>query len=230
MATGCGRTAVEIITANPLTGVVFCANIKQMFYNVCFSLEGTMPPLPKFSESQIVDAALDIVRTEGIEMLTARSLARQLNSSSRPIFTTFSSMDDVVSAVHVAAKKLYASYVAKGLAATPAFKGVGTQYITFAIVEPKLFQLLFMAQQPNTPTLAGVLPQIDDGYDQILQSIVTGYNVSIDAAVWLYRHLWIYSHGIATLCATKMCRFTPEQIGTLLTEVCTSLLIKEKTK
>ena len=40
----------------------------------------------------------------------------------------------------------------------------------------------------------------------------------------LYRHLWIYSHGIATLCATSMCKFTGEEIGNMLTEVFKSLL------
>ena len=43
----------------------------------------------------------------------------------------------------------------------------------------------------------------------------------------LYRHLWIYSHGIATLCTTKMCRFTGEEISQMITEVFTSLLKEE---
>lgn len=41
-------------------------------------------------------------------------------------------------------------------------------------------------------------------------------------------HLWIYTHGIATLCATKMCRFTDEEISTMITEVCMSILKKLK--
>ena len=44
----------------------------------------------------------------------------------------------------------------------------------------------------------------------------------------LYHHLWIYTHGIATLCATKMCRFTDEEISTMITEVCMSILKKLK--
>lgn len=44
----------------------------------------------------------------------------------------------------------------------------------------------------------------------------------------LYHHLWIYTHGIATICVTKMCRFTDEEISTMITEVCMSILKKLK--
>ena len=37
------------------------------------------------------------------------------------------------------AKALYKEYVNKGLTTEPPFKGVGTQYILFAVNEPKLF-------------------------------------------------------------------------------------------
>ena len=70
-----------------------------------------------------------------------------------------------------------------------------------------------------------ILPEIDDNYPVILKSITDEYPVSTDDAVILYRHLWIYSHGIATLCATSMCRFTEEEIGNMLTDVFKSLLM-----
>ena len=123
------------------------------------------------------------------------------------------------------AKALYKEYVNKGLTTEPPFKGVGTQYILFAVNEPKLFQLLFMTEQKQIPDLSGVLPLIDESYEQILNSIVDGYGFSTEKAEWLYKHLWIYTHGIATLCATKMCRFTDDEISKMMTEVCKSLIV-----
>ena len=38
----------------------------------------------------------------------------------------------------------------------------------------------------------------------------------------------IYTHGIASLCATNMCRFTEEEISKMITEVFISLLKEEK--
>ena len=105
-----------------------------------------------------------------------------------------------------------------------AFKGVGMEYILFSINEPKLFQLLFMTEQSQIPDLTGVLPLIDDSYEQILRSIQSGYGIDKSSAEILYRHLWIYTHGIATLCATNMCRFTNEEVSSMIRQVCISIL------
>lgn len=187
-----------------------------------------MPPKAKFTKAQITKAALDIIREESAERLTARALGHRLGSSACPIFTVFENMEEVQKSALEAAKALYKTYVEKGLAQAPAFKGVGTQYILFAVNEPKLFQMLFMTEQDMIPDLENVLPLIDQSYEKILCSITEEYGISGKAAKQLYQHLWIYTHGIATLCATKMCRFTGEEIGNLMTEVFVGLLYKIK--
>ncbi len=183
-----------------------------------------MPPKCKFTQEEIIRAALDLTREKGIDALTARALGAKLGSSPKPIFTVFENMEEVQAEVQKAAKALYAEYIRVGLHQELAFKGVGTQYILFAIKEPKLFQLLFMSEQPQKPPVAGILPIIDESYEQILQSVQNGYGLGGKDAENLYRHLWIYTHGIAVLCATNMCSFTAEEISGMMTEVCRSLL------
>lgn len=185
-----------------------------------------MPPKAKFTAEEIVGAALDIVREEGFSALTARSLGARLGSSSRPIFTAFKGMEEVQRGVINAAKEIYDGYISRGLSEKLPFKGVGTQYILFAVKEPKLFQLLFMNEKTEVPDLSGVLPMIDENYEKILLSIQADNRVSAAFAERLYKHLWIYTHGIASLCATKMCRFTAEEIGEMMTDVYLGLLMK----
>lgn len=187
-----------------------------------------MPPKAKFTREQITKAALEIVRTENFESLTARALAKKLGSSACPIFTVFENMEEVQQAVLEAVKSVYKEYVKKGLLEFSAFKGVGTQYILFAIKEPQLFQILFMREKAEPFDMDNVLPMIDESYDKILASITTEYGMAGKDAEKLYRHLWIYTHGIATLCATKMCRFTSKEISDMMTEVFSSLLKKMK--
>ncbi len=183
-----------------------------------------MPPKAKFSKEEIIEAALNIVRTEGFDALTSRALGNKLDSSARPIFTVFQNMEEVQQSVMEAAKKVYKEYVQKGLSEKHPFKGVGTQYILFSVKEPRLFQLLFMAEHKQIPDLSNVLPLIDESYEQILLSIQNDYKINEISAKNLYYHLWIYTHGIATLCATKMCSFTGDEISRMITEVFTSLL------
>lgn len=183
-----------------------------------------MPPKAKFTKEEIIEAALEIVRSEGFPALTARALGAKLGSSARPIFTVFQSMEEVQQAVVDAAKAMYGEYVQIGLSDTPAFKGVGTQYILFSMNEPKLFQLLFMEERTDAPELSEVLPIIDENYDAILSSVKDGYGLLPETAEKLYRHLWIYTHGIAALCATKTCRFSGKEISAMITEVFVGLL------
>lgn len=186
-----------------------------------------MPPKCKFTKEEIIQTAFEMVRTDGLSELTARALGGRLGSSPKPIFSIFTSMEEVQEEVIGAAKKRYAEYVEKGLQETPAFRGVGTQYILFAIREPKLFQIFFMKEQGEVLDVRHVLPVIDDNYDKILASLIDGYRIEEPVAERIYQHLWIYSHGIATLCATKMCRFTKEEIEQMMAEVFKGLLIQE---
>lgn len=183
-----------------------------------------MPPKSKFTREEIIKAALEMMREEGLSSVTARALGQRLGSSARPIFTVFSSMEEVQQAVLQESRKLYNQYVQRGLACKPAFKGVGMEYLRFATEEPKLFQLLFMSEQPKETDTQRVLPVIDDNYQQILASIVDEYGFNQEEAAELYQHLWIYTHGIAALCVTKTCRLTLEESSIRLTEIFTALL------
>lgn len=188
-----------------------------------------MPPRAKFTREEIIEAAFQMAREEGIDKITARELGNRLGSSARPIFTVFESMEEVKTEVLTRAKKVYGQYVADGLQQELAFKGVGMAYITFAIEEPKLFQLLFMSAVEERTGVQNILPQIDASYEDILQS-VQKYVDSKEAADMIYQHLWTYTHGIATMCATGLCSYTMEQIGERLTQIFVSLMMMEKSK
>ncbi len=189
-----------------------------------------MPPKAKFTREEVVDAAFGLVKMGGVGALTARSLAAQLGSSARPVFTLFKGMDEVTDEVKKRAYALYDEYVERGLSSKIPFKGVGTQYILFAIEEPQLFRLLFMTESKNKPNIDNVLFYIEENYIKILDSIRNSYGLGDSDSVRLYRHLWIYTHGIATLCATGTCMFSAEQISEMLTDVCTSVITRIKSE
>lgn len=187
-----------------------------------------MPPNAKFNREEIIAAALEIVRREGFDTLTARSLAKELGSSPRPIFTVFDSMDEVQTEVIASATALYNRYEDEAMTAPQAFKGSGMGYIKFAAEQPKLFQLLFMKEQNFVPDVKNVLSIIDEHHDKIVQAVVSEYGFSQDTAKQIYLHMWIYSHGIAALIATNVCNFTEEEISEMLTDVAAGVIRKYK--
>lgn len=189
-----------------------------------------MPPKAKFTREEILQAAFEIARTEGIDKLTSRELGKRLGSSARPIFTVYETMDELKNDVVGRAKELYRSYVAEGLNAKPAFKGVGMSYIKFSMEEPIFFQLLFMSPPSTLTDVTDILPVIDASYEDILRSVQEPYGLDRETADRFYQHLWTYTHGIAAMCATRLCRYTEQEISQRMTEVFTSLLFMEKQK
>lgn len=115
-------------------------------------------------KKEIADVALQIYREEGLEGLTSRNLGKKLGSSACPIFTVFSGMDEVQEAMIESAKELYKSYVDKGLSQDIPFRGVGEQYVLFALNEPRVFQLLFMNEGEAVPSVNNALPLLDEIY------------------------------------------------------------------
>ncbi len=189
-----------------------------------------MPPKAKFTREQIINTTLEITKEEGFEHITARAIGAKLDSSARPIFTVFQSMDEVLEETIKAVKCVYNEYVNKGLSDEIPFKGVGTSYISFAKNEPAFFRLMFMRSNKESAELATILPAIDDNSDKILNSIMQPYGLGYDDAYELYKYLWIFTHGIASLCATNVCNFTDEEISVLLTNEFIGILKKLKSE
>ncbi|MCM1546597.1 MAG: TetR/AcrR family transcriptional regulator [Clostridiales bacterium] len=182
-----------------------------------------MPPKAKFTRDTIIAAALDIVRAAGMPALTARALSSALNCSVAPIFSSFANMEEVQAEVVEQVKKLYTEYIYRGLTAQIPFKGVGEQYIRFAVEQPNFFKLLFMLGR-GVKRANGLLPVIDDNYDVILNSVKVSFGVDGACAEKIYKHLFIYSHGVASLCATGVYTFTGEEVGEMLAEACVGII------
>lgn len=182
-----------------------------------------MPPKRKFTREEIISAALSLVREKGCEALTARALGAKLNSSPRPIFTVFDSMDEVRRETEIAADKIFNSYIAEGLKEKLGFKGSGKGYIRFARDEPKLFRMLFMTSDDTPAKLRDIFDYIDGTMEHVVNAAKNNFAVDAKTAQKLYHHLWIYSHGIAVLQATGLCDFSDDEIDEMLAVVGRSL-------
>ncbi len=175
-----------------------------------------MPPKFKFTKEEIILCALNITRENGIEALTARSLAERLGTSTKPIFGLFKNMEDVRAGVINEAYKKYHGCLQKTISEEkyPVYKASGMGYIQFAKEEKELFKLLFMRDRSNE--------KIDDNREEVrpqLEMIKDSLNLSEDDA-WLFHiEMWIYVHGIATMTATAYLEWETEFISNTLSDV-----------
>lgn len=176
-----------------------------------------MPPKPKFTREEMVEAALELVARRGAEALTARELGAALGSSARPIFTVFRSMDELQQAVREAAMRRFEQFVRQPVADMPVFKQVGLQMVRFAMQEPKLYQLLFMQENRSAASFDDVFGALGPTAQTCIELLQAQYDLSQPDARRLFENVWIYTFGVGALCATRVCRFCEEALGQMLT-------------
>ncbi len=185
-----------------------------------FIREISMAPKTKFTPEEIIMAALEIVRQDGIDALTARSLAKKLGSSAKPIFGIINGMEELKEEVLCSANRMYERFIAEDMAKGdyPPYKASGMAYIRFAHEEKKLFKLLFM--RDRTGELIG---EDRESIRPMLDAIMTANGISEDDAYLLHLEMWLFVHGIATMAATDYLAWSTEFISLALTDAYSGL-------
>ncbi len=182
-----------------------------------------MPPKPKFTKEELIQAALELTRESGLETVVARNLGKKLDTAASTIFTHFDSVEDIRQAVVESARELYNGYVEEGLKMIPPMKGFGVQYIRFAMEEPNLYAVLFMNKRDDFKYVDFI---VDEGhYEKVITAAEKDFTISRQQAEFVYHNMWAYAHGIAVMSATGVCKFSLEEISQMLGMACRSFLI-----
>ena len=188
-----------------------------------------MPPKPKFTKDEIVQTALEVVSRKGVEALTAKELGCALGSSARPIFTVFNSMKEVQTEVRAAAMRRFERFAEQKLPDMPLFKQIGMRMVLFGAKEPKLYQLLFMQENRNAVRFDDVFGELGISAETCIRSIQEAYRLTEAEAKLLFENVWIYTFGIGALCATRMCQFSEERLGEMLSTEFQAMMLLVKT-
>ena len=180
-----------------------------------------MAPKNKFPKERMIEAALQVVRENGIDGLTAKTMADELGTSTQPVFTAFGSMDTVKQEVYAAAVRVYDGYVAAGLKEKIAFFGVGMQYIRFAREEPELYRFLFLTRTQDQEYSA--MKSMRHLQELVRPTLVNIYHITTEEADIYFRDLWFVVHSLSTLIVTGDCPYSDQEIGQILTSFSVSI-------
>ncbi len=184
-----------------------------------------MPRKNMFTREQIVSSALELVREQGMEALTARGLGEKLGASSKPIFSWFRSMEQVQAAVMEGADQGYQTYLKSGMqeGKYPPFKAAGMAYIRFAKEEKQLFRLLFMRDRSHEPHQEKEGAEVAALMTELVQK---NAGLNEQSARMLYLENWIYVHGIASMIATGYLEFDEADISVMMPDVYRGLTLR----
>ena len=171
-----------------------------------------MPPKAKITKDMIVDAAFEIVRSECVENINARTVSEKLNCSTQPVMYHFATIEALKKTVYAKADRYHSEYLMhihnpqKGV-----MLGIGLNYIRFAIEEPHLFRFLFQSDGFNGTTL----PEMIDDAELMpvilaMQEAVGGG--SIEQVKEIFLTVFLFVHGYASLIANNSLAYDEDLI------------------
>lgn len=174
-----------------------------------------MPPKVKITKEKIIDTAISLIRRSGAQSVNARSIAAELGCSTQPIFSNFSSMEDLDNEVIHSAYGLYLGFLEREAerGEYPQYKAFGMAYIRFAEEERELFKLLFMRDRSGSDI------SLTPDFEESMKIIMKANGISRDEAWLIHMEMWSCVHGIGTMLATSFLTLDRELISTMLSDV-----------
>lgn len=155
-----------------------------------------MPPKQKIHKKEIFEAAFDYVRKNGWSDLSARYLAKQMNCSTMPIYSCFSSMAHLEEEIVKAAMALLYDYMIKARTGDKWIDhSIGV--VMFAINEKHLWRSINDEKHVPIRRKYGSIMWADLG--ERLVDYPPFQGLSDCQVEMIQRARWIFTHGFACL-------------------------------
>ena len=172
-----------------------------------------MPKAMKYSKEEVVQVAYEIVKEEGIEGINARKIAKKLNASVHPIFNHFENIEELKKVVLEKIIKTYDSYMTSGKGKEKYYKEMGLSYIKFAKDFPQFFKIMFM--NPSKLDAQNFIMSNSAG-DEVIKAGQQLTGLPYEEQKKFHVKVWIFTHGIACLVATKTIQLSNKEIEEML--------------
>jgi len=174
-----------------------------------------MPPRTIVNRNDILNATITLVRKEGSANINARSIAKALNCSTKPLFRVYENMEQLKEDVYLKAEECQKAYL-NDIQADDMnyFLSLGKNYIKFANEEKELYKLLFFSENLKIKSLDELTNQPDT--KKIIDYIASAEELNKRQAKDIFLEIWLFIHGISTLLATTPSTLDDNEIEHLL--------------
>lgn len=155
-----------------------------------------MPPTPIITKQDILNAGIQLIRENGIRSVNARSLAKSLSCSTKPLFRIYKNMEELKKDIKKELDIYYNDFMEKNMTNENRLLSQGISYIEFARSEKMIFSSLFMNMTMAGSSLQDIIHAEWNRTSIENAKALTG--LSTEKTEMLFINFWLYSHGIAT--------------------------------
>ncbi|MBQ4584266.1 MAG: TetR/AcrR family transcriptional regulator [Bacilli bacterium] len=149
----------------------------------------------------IINSAVAMVKKNGWDSLNARSIAKEIGISTKPLYRLYKGMDEIKEDIYNEVYKQYDEFINKRVYNKNALVTLCVAYVEFANEYKNLFKCLFLSNNLHWKSIDDVL---NEKWNQsTIISLVNKFGYSFEDAKSLFMHVWLYANGLATLVATN---------------------------
>lgn len=157
-----------------------------------------------FTKEQIVTVAIGLLKEAGWEVLSARTLAKALGSSTMPIYSAIGSMENLEAELAREVSILMIDYQQRAWTENTLLN-LAVGYVKFAQQNPKLFEFFTKSMRgAGRPDSRQLYLESMDQYQQFKASFEEPDSIIFD--------IWVYIHGLAQLIASGVVSLSDEEI------------------
>ena len=184
-----------------------------------------MAPKTKFTKEQIVDAAFEIARTEGVDSITIRKVAEKLGSSIAPIYVNFKEVGELIEEVYKKTFEVSRQILMEQNSGHP-FRDIGVASIRFARDYPVLFRDLVMKKNDQ----AKQNEEETKGFIKMMRMDPDLNGLSDDELQAILLKMKIFQVGMSVMVANELLpgEFTEEQIIQLMSSAAEDVISTAK--
>ena len=182
-----------------------------------------MPPKPKYTKDEVIQATFELTEEKGILNVTARDVGRRLGTTPTPIFTYFNGMDELKEAVYQKALRESTDYISECINYMPAFKEFGLRWIRYAYEHPNIYRMVYLFEGVQKPMVGFVNGDFVDALKPMKYEVMNYFKLSDEQARILVNEMLIYAQGIATLCI-QTGEYNEDNVNLSIGRVCVSLV------
>lgn len=176
----------------------------------------------EITKQRILDTARAILAADGLDGLSMRGLAQQIDYTPSAIYKYFASKEEILQAIRqegfARGAVMQAEAIQPGMTPPEMLLAAGRAYLRFAELYPEHYQLMFnspdlppesIQAMLSTPDFNGLPQAIAAGVDQGYLHLPPGYTPELLAV-----QAWVMVHGIAMI-KMNMMQAVQEDFGTL---------------
>lgn len=169
-----------------------------------------MASIELISKEAVISVAVKMVKESGWDSLNARSLAKAVGVSTKPLYRLYTGMDEIKNDTYNEIYKTYDEFINKRVYNKNALVTLCVAYVEFANENNNLFKCLFLSNNLKWKSIDDVL---NEKWNQsTIINLVNKFGYSFEDAKNLFMHVWLYANGLATLVATNNIKIDSKEI------------------